>query len=75
MPKYSASPPYNVRRYGDRLHGQNVYYTRLVLLDGEPIGNWEDYAKLWVADWKRIQAGGFHLFRGRIIVDAEVPSA
>lgn len=62
--------PYNVRRYGDRAHGQSVYYTRQIYRDGESIGIWEDYAKLWAADWKRIQAGSFHIFRGRVITDA-----
>ena len=74
MPKYSASPPFNVRRYGDRLHGQSVYYDRRVSRDGEDVGVWEDYVSLWAADWKRIQAGDFHLFNGRIII-GEVPSA
>ena len=62
--------PFNVRRYGDRSHGQSVYYTRRIYLDGEDIGALEDYAKLWPADWKLIQAGSFHIFNGRVITDA-----
>ena len=75
MPKYTASPPWNVRRYGDRVHGQSVYYTRNIYRDGVDIGTWDDYAKLWAKDWRLIQTGGFHLFEGRIIVDEEVSSA
>ena len=75
MPKYAAGAPYNVRRYGDSYHGRSVYYTRHILRDGVDIGVWEDYARNWAEDWKRVQRGDFHLFKGRIIVDEEVSSA
>jgi hypothetical protein len=50
------------------MHGQSVYYDRHIFRDGEDLGIWSDYAKLWPNDWKRIQRGDFHLFRGGVII-------
>ena len=61
MLRYRASPPHNIRRYGDRAHGQSVYYTRIIYRDHEQIGVWEDYAKCWKEDWSRIRAGRFSI--------------
>ena len=65
----TASSPFNVRRYGDRWHGQSVYYTRSIYRDGVQVGVWEDYATLWRKDWKHIRVGEYLVVDGRVQVE------
>ncbi len=58
-----ASAPVNSRRYGGK-----VYYTRNILCNGQIIGYWEDWASLWVEDWKLIVRGDLYRIKVQRII-------
>ncbi len=52
--KITASQPSNIRRYGN-----HVYCTRTILVNGQAAYMWENWARGWAEDWKRIKCGNF----------------